>query len=193
MQALRLALAALTLTLVSLLPTLVSGCAPAGGDPRPADEVRVHAEASPPELASRKVAAAEGSARALPKRDARGEDIGSLPRYPGSVRVGYQEDGVGDLNVVRARYLTAQDSGTVRGFYRDVFRSRAWRVANVEYAGGGWHFLVVRGGREAEIRISPHKRGAKAEVRLSEPSWGSARGLDHGQGRASPASGGSKR
>ena len=170
MRAPRLSLAALTIALVCLLPTLVFGCAAAGGEPRPAGGSRSLAGPAPEAPTPRRTSLTEvESARALPQKDARGRNIGGLPRYPGSVRVGYQRGTEDGLAVVRARYVAARDPGAVRGFYRDVFRSRTWRVANVEYAGDGWHFLAVSGDREVEVRISPHNLGAKTEVRLSEP------------------------
>jgi hypothetical protein len=121
-------------------------------------------------------------AASIPAEDARGEPVPWLPRPPGSVRLGYSEKESDGLVLVRASYLTTEKTNAVLGFYRGVFAAERWEVANVEYADGGWHFLVLRGDLEAEVKVLTREGGSEAEIELSGPaggaqeSWASAGG-----------------
>ena len=107
----------------------------------------------------------ENLSASIPARDARGEPVPGLPRPPGSVRTGYSEGETEGL--VRAAYLTRERSEAVLGFYRGVFGAKGWQVANVEYSGDGWHFLVLRGDLEAKVKVLPSDGGSEVEVELS--------------------------
>ncbi len=166
----RPAVPALVAVLASLL---LSGCLPPG-----------HAapDASTPRLECRQLSgtapqggtggegpAGEILSASIPARDARGEPVPGLPRPPGSVRTGYSEREAGGLALVSAAYLTGERPDAVRGFYRGVFGAEGWQVANVEYAGDGWHFLVLRGDTEAEVKVLPRGVGSEVGVELSGP------------------------
>ena len=84
-------------------------------------------------------------AASLPSEDAPGRDVPDLPRYPDSVRVEYERKELDALVVTRARYLSREKLDVVRGFYRGVFRSEDWKVANAEFSDDEWTFLVVKG------------------------------------------------
>ncbi len=121
----------------------------------------------------------------IPTRDARGEPVPGLPRHPGSVRVGYSEREANGLMLVRASYLTRERADAVLGFYRGVFGAEGWQVANVEYSGDGWHFLVLRGGLEAGVEVLPRDGGSEVKIELSGPAGGAQ--------ESGASSGGSKR
>jgi hypothetical protein len=108
-------------------------------------------------------------AASLPSEDAPGRDVPDLPRYPGSVRVECERKVMDALVLTRARYLSHEKIDTVRGFYRGVFRSEGWKVANAEFSDDEWTFLVVKGEREAEIEVRPHDTGSETEMWLSAP------------------------
>jgi hypothetical protein len=108
-------------------------------------------------------------AASLPSEDAPGRDVPDLPRYPDSVRVEYERKELDALVVTRARYLSREKLDVVRGFYRGVFRSEDWKVANAEFSDDEWTFLVVKGEREAEIEVRSHGTGSETEMRLSAP------------------------
>lgn len=120
---------------------------------------------SPERVPSRNVKAAAP----LPSEDVPGKDVPDLPRYPGSVRVEYERSQHDALILIRTRYLSAEKLDAVRGFYRGVFQSEDWRMANAEFSDGEWNFLAVKGEREADIEVRSHGAGAEAEVRISEP------------------------
>ena len=71
------------------------------------------------------------------------------------MRTGYSEREAGGLALVSAAYLTGERPDAVRRFYRGVFGAEGWQVANVEYPGDGWHFLVLRGYMEAKVKVLP--------------------------------------
>ena len=183
----RPAVPALVAVLASLL---LCGCLPPG---------QAAPDAQPPRLEGRQLSgtAPEGETRgegpggeilsaSIPARDARGEALPNLPRPPGSVRTGYSEREAGGLVMISAAYLTAEKPDAVRAFYRGVFGAEGWQVANVEYSGDGWHFLVLRRDLEAEVMVLPREGGSEVEVDLS--------GARSGAAQDSPASaGGSKR
>ena len=109
-------------------------------------------------------------ATSLPAQDVPGEDIQDMPRYPGSVRVEYQRNVQDRLVFTKVRYLSHARLDVIRGFYRGVFRSKIWTVANAEFSEGEWTFLVVHSKREAQVRIEPHSRGVtRVDIILSEP------------------------
>ncbi len=108
-------------------------------------------------------------AASLPSEDTPGRDVPDLPRYPDSVRVEYERRELGALVLTRATYLSHEKLDTVRGFYRGVFRSEGWKVANAEFSDDEWTFLVVKGEREAEIEVRPHDTGSETDMRLSAP------------------------
>jgi hypothetical protein len=97
-------------------------------------------------------------APSLPAEDVPGKDIRDLPRYPGSIRVEYERKEQNPLVFTRVRYLSRAKLDMIRGFYRGVFRSKDWLVANAEFSEGEWAFLVVYGEREAQVKIEPHSR-----------------------------------
>jgi len=129
--------------------------------------------ATPPEgtatISERTAPSNTRPAMSLPAEDAPGKDVPDLPRYPGSVRVEYERKEQDRLIFTTVRYLSHAKLDVIRGFYRGVFRSEDWPVANAEFSEGEWAFLVVHGDREAQVRIEPHGRGVtRVDIVLSE-------------------------
>lgn len=104
-----------------------------------------------------------------PAEDIPGEEVPGLPRYPDSVRVGYERGERDGLAVIRTRYLTTENLDAVRGFYRGVFRSEEWDEADAGFSEDGWTFHVTNGEREATVRISDLGPSVEATVELTEP------------------------
>ena len=98
------------------------------------------------------------------------KDVLDLSRYPGSVRIEYEHEEQDLLRFTRVRYLSHAKVDAIRAFYRGVFRAEGWKVANVEFTGGEWTFLVVQDEREAEVGIEAHGRGlTMVLIESSEP------------------------
>jgi hypothetical protein len=174
LQALRLVVPALALAVVLSCLLLLLGFTTAN---RAAEEVpgatrddhRPVTTTSPPPRDGPQGKVLSNSVR---KKEVRGKPIPGLPRPPGSVRVGYAEDRSNGLTTARTEYASGMGPEGVRGFYRDVFRSGNWDVANVEYSGGDWYFLVARGGREASVEVSPRGGGSRVVVEALGPAEG---------------------
>lgn len=173
MKAFRLAAPALALAAILSSVFLALGLATASRTSE--DAVRSSPDdhepvsATSPDRAPRDVPKGRTLSASMPAKDAGGEPIPGLPRYPESVRVAYSEDRTAGLDVIRARFLTERRPGAVRDFYDGVFRSGGWRVANVEYAGGEWFLVAVHGGREAGVEVSPHGGGSVVGIEVSRP------------------------
>lgn len=171
---------------VVLASISLSGCIPQGPSAQetstPGLEGRRLAGTAPEERDTRMGSEGKILSASIPARDARGEPVPGLPRPPGSVRTGYSKRASDGLVLVRTKYLTRERADAVRGFYRGVFGAEGWQVANVEYSGDGWHFLVLRGDLEAEVEVLPRDGGSEVKVELSGPaggpqeSWASAGG-----------------
>lgn len=124
-----------------------------------------------PRLSSRTSAPPTTVAAPLPPAaDVPGEDVPGLPRYPDSVRTGYERGERGGLVVIRARYLTTEGLDAVRGFYRGVFQSEDWEEADADFSEDEWTFYVTNGEREATVRISDLGPSVETSIELTEPS-----------------------
>ncbi len=183
---------ALTLILASF--SLSFGCAPPGGSEQAEATPRLEGQrlvgaipqgATPQGENAGEAPEGETLSASIPAEDARGEALPGLPRPPGSVRTGYSREEADGLALVRAAYLAREGPDAVRGFYRGVFREGGWQVANVEYSGDVWHFLVLRGDLEAGVEVAPRDGGSKVEIELSGPAGGAQ--------EPSASAGGSKR
>jgi hypothetical protein len=139
------------------LAGLTAGWALVQREPEP----RVSSEQSPPPTTV--------AAPLPPAEDVPGEDVPGLPRYPDSVRVGYERGERDGLAVIRARYLTTEGLDAVRGFYRGVFQSEEWKEADASFSEDGWTFHVTNGEREATIRISDLGPSVETSIELSHP------------------------
>jgi hypothetical protein len=120
-------------------------------------------------ISKRTTASNTKPAMSLPAEDVSGKDVPDLPRYPRSVRAEYERKEQDRLVFTTVRYLSHAKLDIIRGFYRGVFRSKNWTVANAEFSEGEWTFLVVHDDREAQVRIEPHGRGVtRVDIVLSE-------------------------
>ena len=105
----------------------------------------------------------------VPRIDVEGEELPGLPRYPGSVRTGYERDRRNTLTITDAVYVVSSDLDPVRGFYREVFWREGWLVADYHYAPGEWSFLAVEGGREANVTLTGGEDFTRISITFSEP------------------------
>jgi hypothetical protein len=99
--------------------------------------------------------------------DMPGIDAPDIPRFPGSVRVAYEEGVDGRITWSLARFQTSATVDEVRAHYRQVFRDHDWLVGDVEFADGAWEFDASRGVREVRVGIGPADGIVQAEVYLS--------------------------
>ncbi len=105
----------------------------------------------------------------MPSEDVSGDDFSGLPRYPGSVRIEHAREDLGGLVATEVEYLTPTGLDTVREFYRDVFRTEDWNVADVSFSEGAWTFFVTQDGREVFVEIKPYGGLTEVDFELTEP------------------------
>jgi hypothetical protein len=108
----------------------------------------------------------------IPPADVPGTDLAGLPRYPGSVRVGYRREEAANLAITDVEYVTAVALDHVREFYRGVFRSEGWTDVDARFSEGQWTFFVVSGKREALVLIETRQSLTNIDIHLSEPIGG---------------------
>ncbi|HEX2221609.1 MAG TPA: hypothetical protein VHK06_03720 [Candidatus Limnocylindria bacterium] len=169
----RLALAALLLAV--LVGGVALGRAPIATQP---DRAPASAPAS----------SAAPSGIALPSGDVPGEEIGRLPRYPGSVRVAFDRDDAGDRSIASAEYLVRAPLDDVRSFYRGVFASGGWTVADMAFAYGEWTFLLVDdAGAEATVELEERSGVIEIDLRLTESAAPPERATPTTAATASPS------
>jgi hypothetical protein len=100
-------------------------------------------------------AASSSATAVLPSADVPGADHDSLPRYPDSVRVAHGGSRDERLQRVGIHYLAAASVDEVRAFYQEVAAERGWQRADVDYADGGWSYVLVKDLAEALVMIEP--------------------------------------
>jgi hypothetical protein len=109
------------------------------------------------------------AAAVLPSADARGADLESLPRYPGSVRVGYDRSRDDRLHRVGVRFVADASVGDIRAFYQEVAAERGWQRADIDYTDGGWSYVLVRNRTEAWVVIEPADGLVAIRIEVSRP------------------------
>jgi len=105
----------------------------------------------------------------VPEKDVPGVNISGLPRYPGSVRTHYKRQDLDNVVWTEVGYMTSADIDTVRGFYRDVFRTEGWSVGDIGFSEGTWTFFVIEGEREVYIELQPRDEIVEVNFVLTEP------------------------
>lgn len=97
-----------------------------------------------------------GEAEGPPTTDVEGEDIPDVPRYPGSVRVGYfsVEDSSGKGATIG--YIAEATPEEVESFYGEKMPSEGWTRVLKMQQGGGTATEWEKGDRTTHISFAPH-------------------------------------
>ncbi|MEX1156929.1 MAG: hypothetical protein WED12_07140 [Chloroflexota bacterium] len=138
---------------------IVGSAASAWGDPRPATSPSGIATPSPP----------TPTAPDVPRVDVAGEEVAGLPRYPGSVRSGYEVITDDRYRLIAAEYLAAATVDEVRAFYQGVIAEHGWERADIGFSNGEWTYVLVDGSTEALIEIEELGGLVEIDLQLSEP------------------------
>ena len=75
----------------------------------------------------------------FPKTDVQGKDISDIPRYPGSIRMSYEED-EGDYYI--DYYISGNKASEVSSFYSDKMPQYGWEKTETSNQGGSMEFKV---------------------------------------------------
>jgi hypothetical protein len=97
-----------------------------------------------------------------------GSDPADLPRYPGSVRWGYEAGVDGRVRWVLIRYAAAATTDRVRAHYRTAMRDHGWFVGDVDFRDGVWRFDANRDSREVTIEIVPEHTSTLVTAYLTD-------------------------
>lgn len=131
---------------------------------------RLTAPAAPGEAAPPAAAAdAPPPAPPMPLVDVPGHDIPGLPRYPEARRIEYRQTVENNLVLTEAQYVTTADFETVHEYYRQVFNTEGWLVADANFYQREWTFLVTAGGQEALVEVEAEGPLVEIEIELSNP------------------------
>lgn len=105
-----------------------------------------------------------------PREDVPGADVPGMPRYPGSVRILYEREDLGETVATEAEYATADGPEDVRKFYRGVFEGGGWAEADVGFDRGEIFYFVIKGEREVRVEVEEHVEFTEVEIEVEEPS-----------------------
>jgi hypothetical protein len=123
----------------------------------------------------------------LPVADIPGEDLASLPRYPGSVRSGFEVIDDGRFRLTATEFVAIAELADVRVFYQTVIVEHGWERVDINYDGGEWSYILIRGADEALIEIEERGGLVEIDLQLSTLLNGPAPALTDGLAATPPA------
>jgi len=101
--------------------------------------------------------------------DVAGEDLARLPRYPRSVRSGYEIVREDRFRLTAAEYQVNAAVDDVRTFYQGVIVEHSWERADISFDHGEWSYVLVDGSTEALIEIEELGGLVEIDLQISEP------------------------
>lgn len=105
----------------------------------------------------------------MPAADVSGEDLERLPRYPGSVRSGYQIVREDLFRLTASEYFVDATVEDVRTFYQGIIVEHGWERADINFDHGEWSYVLVDGSTEALIEIEEFAGLIEIDLQISEP------------------------
>ncbi len=106
---------------------------------------------------------------AAPVADLPGEDVPGLPRYPGAVRVKYENHLLGDARVWEVGYFAEGRVREVGSFYRQRLDESGWAFEGSHLYAGELALLARRGNLEMVVEIGQLREMVEIEMELHEP------------------------
>lgn len=101
--------------------------------------------------------------------DVAGQDFDRLPRYPESVRSGYDIVREDRFRLTAAEYQADATVEDVRTFYQGVIVEHGWERADINFDNGEWSYVLVDGPLEALIEIEEFGGLVEIDLQISEP------------------------
>ena len=105
----------------------------------------------------------------IPAADVAGEDLATLPRYPGSVRTDYEIAVDDQYRLIVIEYVAAAEFDDVRMFYQGVIAAQGWERADIGFTNGEWSWALVDGTVLALIEIEEANGLIEIDLQMSEP------------------------
>jgi hypothetical protein len=155
-----------------LVLLMLTACARAAEGLRSEPSPPLRSVGAPTAMAGTDLAPASASASAalaLPVADVPGEDLQSLPRYPGAVRTAYVVSIDEVMRSVASAYLADATVDEVRAFYQGVILEHGWERADIDVEGGEWTYVLISGNAEAVINLRDVEGLVEIDLRLGEP------------------------
>lgn len=101
--------------------------------------------------------------------DVAGQDFDRLPRYPMSVRSGYDMVREDRFRLTAAEYQAEAAVEDVRTFYQGVIVEHGWERANINFDHGEWSYVLVDGSIEALVEIEEFGGLVEIDLQITEP------------------------
>lgn len=105
----------------------------------------------------------------LPSADVAGEDLATLPRYPGSIRSDYEVAVDEAYRLIVTEYLADAGIDEIRAFYQGVIAAHGWERADIGFSNGEWSYALVDGSLLALIEIEEANGLVEIDLQMSEP------------------------
>ena len=125
-------------------------------------------ESSPTPAATSSTPSATPSSSAA-VADVAGQDFDRLPRYPESVRSGYDIVREDRFRLTAAEYQAQATVEDVRNFYQGVIAEHGWERADINFDHGEWSYVLVDGSIEALIEVEEFGGLVEIDLQISEP------------------------
>jgi hypothetical protein len=106
---------------------------------------------------------------AAPVADQPGQDVPGLPRYPGSVRVKYENHVFGDARVWEVGYFAEGRVREVQSFYRQRLDESGWTFEGSHFYAGELALRARRGKVEMVVEVGQQGKMVEIEMELYEP------------------------
>jgi hypothetical protein len=106
---------------------------------------------------------------AVPAEDLPGADVPGLPRYPGAVRVKYENHLLGDARVWEVGFVAEGRVHEAESFYRQRLDENGWSFQGSDFDGGEHALRARRGEVEMVVEIEQADELMEIEMELSEP------------------------
>jgi hypothetical protein len=107
---------------------------------------------------------------AVPVDDVPGEDVPGLPRYPGAVRVKYENHQLGDARVWEVGYFAEGRIQEAGSFYRQKLDENGWVFEGSDFSAGELDLRAHRGNVAAVVEIEQEGALVEIDIDVHEPS-----------------------
>jgi hypothetical protein len=109
------------------------------------------------------------SVDAVPVDDVPGEDVPGLPRYPGAVRVKYEDHLLGEARVREVGYFAEGRIHEAGSFYRQRLDENGWTLEGSDFDAGELDLRAHRGSVVVLIEIGQVGELIEIELEVHEP------------------------
>ena len=106
---------------------------------------------------------------AVPADDLPGADVPGLPRYPGAVRVKYENHVLGDTRVWEVGYFAEGRVREVQSFYRQRLDESGWTFEGSHFYAGELALRARRGKVEMVVEVGQQGKMVEIEMEPYEP------------------------